>query len=150
MALFSIILGDFSGDGHSISETFYVNIKDEIDPEILFTNYANNVTEIGFDLSDFANKYEDSRISAAQWNRLLECGMQEWETGDEDDDEEIDSVNRYLTETDLIKIVMFYYTRGLNISWEPFSINATKLTGYYGCPPARKGAGMVGYGLYAP
>lgn len=74
MTLFSLTIGDYSGDGHSRAQTYYLDV-DGATREQLAENYAKNVAEFGFGLQDFASEYENDSISGEQLLTLLKAGF---------------------------------------------------------------------------
>lgn len=64
--LLKIILGDFSGDGHSITETRYVELSKDVSPDVLYDNYHRNVGLFGFSMDDVGNEYEEPYATVEQ------------------------------------------------------------------------------------
>jgi RecB family endonuclease NucS len=72
---YTILLGDWSGDGHNFTKTFYLDITENFTEEELKVNYNNNVDKIGFGYGAIACEYEDSIISCEQIKALEKAGM---------------------------------------------------------------------------
>jgi len=142
--LLQIVLGDFSGDGHSITETCYVTLTPEADPEVLYENYAKNVELFGFTISDFGEEYAEPTISDEKLKILENHGFKYHADADYETAE-----GNWLTKEDFISITMFFYLHGLEgYTWQPHQIEAVSLNGFYG--RNRNKPGHIGYGLYYP
>lgn len=146
--LATIVLGDFSGDGHQLTETVYVDITPEVSPDVLYANYRRNVETIKVDPEELVADYEERTIPKTVWNRLVDAGFtasqEDVETGYENGDE----TNFFVTPEMFVAIIMFFYLNGLEARWEPYQVPAVQLNAFYGLPADRKGPGSLGYGLF--
>lgn len=141
--LLHIILGDFSGDGHNVTETRYVEINKDVDPQILYENYHKNVERFGFGLDDFANEYDEPSMSPDKWAVLKEHGLSPSILEDEEQPDKI-----WVSHNAMVAMTMFFYLYGLDdtITWEHYKIPSVPLNGFYGMNPV--GAQSIGYGLF--
>jgi hypothetical protein len=138
MSLRKIILGDFYGDGHGITDHHLVNIPKKFTDEILAYNYQKNVKELGVDPEMFANTYEDTSLPQHVLDVMTSHGVEL--EGDEDYEDPL-----VVTSNDMVKILMFLFGHGLEgFTYEVVSETIPSLngTGRNGLP------GSVGYGLY--
>jgi hypothetical protein len=164
--LFKLELGDASGDGHLISEAFYVNVSDEISKAQLRANYKVNRKRLGFGYSDIADEYDSPTIRPKQIAALEEDGLTfvkaDWGTKlpesytdpksrtDQNivvlEEEANDKGNFYFYEEDYsnigyIRIVMHMFGKGLEgFTWSFQDIKAESLNA--------QGEGNPGYGFY--
>lgn len=144
----SIVLGDFSSDGHGISKTKYVQVDKDFAPEELYANYQRNVKLIGFSVEDFGNEYEDSTIPVAKWDVLESYGVLEFMPWGENPEADKSNGNVWLDSDDFVAITMFFYLNGLDevVSWKPFNIESVPLNAFFGMNTV--GPQAIGYGLY--
>lgn len=71
-----IVLGDWSGDGHCNTETVHVNVGGEdVSDAALAASYTAMADQLGVDLSEIVNDYEDYSISAEYYEQILEAGF---------------------------------------------------------------------------
>ena len=67
----SIVIGDYSGDGHGQTETVTVDISGgDISDAALSRSFDEAVKEVGFSPYEVLNQYEDSTLSSADWDAL--------------------------------------------------------------------------------
>jgi hypothetical protein len=133
-----ITLGDYSGDGHNITDVYIVDVPEQFTAEILGRNYQKNVKELDVDPEMFANTYEDMSLPQHVLDVMTKYGVEL--EGDEDYGEPL-----ILTSNDMVKILMFLFGHGLEgFTYEVVSETIPSLngTGLNGLP------GSVGYGLY--
>src|SRR5574338_1441101 len=72
----TLILGDWSGDGHDKRET--INIKSNLDKDAIMKAYEAGTQKLGFDFcAEVAEEYEDNKLSEEKWKKLLEMGYQD-------------------------------------------------------------------------
>jgi len=72
--MMSLVLGDWSGDGHSISSQ--INILSNIDKEILLSAYVKGVEILGFDLiNNVCSDFENNSLSSANLKALTKHGF---------------------------------------------------------------------------
>lgn len=70
----NLVLGDWSGDGHSMTET--VTIRSNLDKKALEAAYKKGAKKLGVDVEDdVASDYEDATISVEQWQKFADAGM---------------------------------------------------------------------------
>lgn len=70
----NLVLGDWSADGHSLTET--VTIACNLDGDQLWQAYEQGVAKLGLNVSeDVAAEYEDSTITSVAWAKLAAAGM---------------------------------------------------------------------------
>jgi hypothetical protein len=148
--LVGIPLGDWSDDGHGKFETFHLLIPVQFTQEILSENYLKNKELFGFGLKDFANDYEDGRISMSDIEKLQEHGFEfsEASKGILKKDEDAYSTdfsrdNPWLNTKAMLEIVVFFIGYGL----EDFTARVKEpdfyLFGQWAGPES-----MIGYGLF--
>lgn len=136
-----IILGDWSGDGHETAEPFWFETEDRFTTDVLAENYQKNVAEFGIDSTKFANAYSNPGVPTATFKALVELGV-EFGTTDYRPKQEA----YYITEMDMIEILMFLFGHGLeDFYWEETTDDTPLLIGGY---DAALGLLNVGYGLY--
>lgn len=76
-------LGDYSGDGHGFSDSFYK--KSNYSVEQITEAYAKAVNIVGVDLvEDVCTDYEDYHVTQEQYDKLLKHGLIEEEEDVED------------------------------------------------------------------
>lgn len=74
--IISLVLGDWSGDGHS--KTDIVNISSNLSKKEIEKAYSLGTKKIGFDLiNDVCADYEDNNLSAEHWEILKKFGYKE-------------------------------------------------------------------------
>lgn len=142
MSIFTITIGDWSGDGHGKCEKFHVVVPDHFTKEILFENYNKNKKDFGFGLSDFAEEYEDSAIPLAKLNTLLQAGFDEESLKSFIEEE----YGKYpLCADEMLEIAMFFFSHGLdNFRWEILKTDGDLI----GFRENRAESGFVGYGIF--
>lgn len=147
----TVAVGDWSDDGHGKHRDYVVEIPDMFTPEILGDNFRKNVAEIGFGPHSFAEDYEDSLLPADKLAALVDSGFDAEELENMEDEEGV-----HLTPSDMLKIVMHYFGRGLDLfTYEVQNDKAPALIGYWsnvtagadGDTRSRYGV-SVGYGLF--
>lgn len=141
--LYKIELGDWSGDGHSITRTFRVEAN--YDFEDLQANYLKNTEKYGFGIDDLAPDYDDNSFPTEWYEAIVADGFAH--TG------ELEEYNGryYLFDESLIEVAMFLIGNGLSgFNWSFAHDDATLLFGG-GKLKGRKGYPVsAGYGLYTP
>jgi hypothetical protein len=173
---YKIVLGDWSGDGHGISETYYVDVTGPHTIDQLRENYQCNVAALGFSPHDIAEEYEDSSIKPEHAEKLLEAGIDpnvvnhDLSTQEDYDKKkaeyaEFDTYGtawravekfwlpgaRTIDATDMIDICMFFVLNGLDdVNYEIVKDETpTLLGGWDGFQPAPgEHASFIGYGLF--
>lgn len=140
--LLQIVLGDYSGDGHNVTVTRYIEINKDVAPDVLYGNYQKNVERFGFGLSDFADDYDEPSMSKAQWETLATHGLSASILEDAPEEDKV-----WVSENAMVAITMFFYLYGLDetIVWENYKIPSVPLNGFYGNNP--KGPKNIGYGI---
>jgi hypothetical protein len=73
--LFQIVLGDWSGDGHSETENHLIRIHGNYSFSDLKERYQKNITKIGFGYGDIAGEYLQPTITAEQMKSLRNLGL---------------------------------------------------------------------------
>lgn len=68
-----LILGDWSGDGHSQTESFH--ILSNLNSREIYKAFQAGVKILGFDITDFCSDYEDTEISVEFFSALATKGM---------------------------------------------------------------------------
>jgi hypothetical protein len=130
-----ITLGDWSGDGHNVTEVFIVDIPEEFTAEILGSNYRKNVLKLGINPEQFANEYEDSTVPEDVAEKLKQHGIELEE----------DDGTPYISRKQMVKTLMLLFGYGLNgFTYDIISENLPELVG----PGSYGGPNGVGYGLY--
>lgn len=136
---FYVRLGDWSGDGHSINETFIILLEGEFTTEQLAENYQKNVEKLKFDIKDIAEDYEDASIEAEQVTALQEQGFVFTEG--------IAEEHGFLDVKEYLNILMFFFTHGLEVTW---SLKEQPKHRYLvGGGRSVAGNSFYGYGLYS-
>lgn len=128
MAIGSITVGDESGDGHSMTETYLFEVPDQFTEEVLLENYRANVEKFGFDIESFANEYEDWNIPREWLDKLFEAGLvftdlDNWY--DEGDDKPYG-----LAAQGMFEIAIFFFGHGLGGFQYKVIKPEFRLTGY--------------------
>lgn len=152
-----IVGGDWSNDGHCITETHLVKIfgaDPDISDEALQKNYTANVARAGFGLDEILNRFEVSHITSEQYDKLVECGWDpehdesyglEFYCEDRADGAELSGIG----------LIMWYALYGGGITeWEIVPDNYPILVGGSNSilKPKNKNYDFVsfGYGLFSP
>jgi len=65
---FKLTLGDWSGDGHNITRSFFFNTNKTVAE--LEQIYEDNSAELGFDIFDYCSDYDDTKIPREDFNKL--------------------------------------------------------------------------------
>lgn len=72
--MINLVVGDWSGDGHSKTET--VTVSSNLDKSAVLKAYKKGTKKLGFDLSqDVAADYEDNVVSKEQWEKFAAAGL---------------------------------------------------------------------------
>lgn len=142
MTLHKITLGDYSGDGHNISETYIIEIPNNITYETLKTNYNNNVEKFGFTPNDFAEEYEDRTIPEEYVTILKNNGLQiqtpKQVITQEDKNSVILEAETLSGATfyslyeprEMVKIIMHFFGHGIpNFEWKEYAFENPALIG---------------------
>lgn len=66
--IFKLVLGDWPGDGHNMTQDFFFNTDKTVAE--LEQIYEDNSAELGFDIFDYCSDYEDSTIPREDFNKL--------------------------------------------------------------------------------
>lgn len=69
----SIVVGDWSGDGHSQTERFV--IESNLGRKDLLKAYKNSVKKTGVDLDKVCCEYEDDAVDFLVWEKLAAHGL---------------------------------------------------------------------------
>jgi hypothetical protein len=134
-------LGDWSGDGHNITNVFVVDIPEEFTAEVLGSNYRKNVLKLDINPEQFAYEYEDNSVPPEVTEKLKQHGIEV------DNDDYIEgSENFYITGEVMVKVLMLLFGYGLDgFKYEVISENLPELVG----PGSYGGPNGVGYGMYS-
>lgn len=137
--LIRIAIGDWSDAGHGKYTSFEFKVPVKFTKEILLENYEKNKAEFGFGLRDFANEYEDRCIDIENFITLVDAGYIH-------DDSSVNIEKDFdvsLTEDDMLKIAIFFISRG----FEDFRYKIIEpdfdLFSNYSGPESQ-----IGYGLF--
>jgi len=144
--LYSLELGDWSGDGHGISRTFRIDVNYPF--EDLQDNYLKNTEKYGFGIDDLARGFEDSHFPREYYEAIAADGFKFSENVDS---YELVDGEYYLFEDGVIEVAMFLLGNGLSgFRWSFVPDNSIRLFGG-GKLKGRKGYPVsAGYGLYTP
>lgn len=166
---YKIVLGDYSGDGHSITEDVFVEVKGDFTREQLETNFKKNVEEWGFSPYDIADEYDSGEIAPEHAAKLLEVGLDpaifDDATMSEEYVEQMKTVfgaswiyqkDKYrvgridVDQERLVEIAMFYVGHGLDgFEWSEVQDSIpTLLGGWDGFDDGNPQNGFLGYGLF--
>lgn len=153
MTKYKMILGDWSRDGDGVTQTIYVDIPDIFGPDLLRSNFEENVKKFGFDpVEVVARDYEEPTIPLDLAKRLFDAGYDNQEDEDSDsylhDDYSqppvgmlwVDGYDAYLS------ILMFFFGHGLE-GWE-YEIASDETPLLLGGHHAILGNRSAGYGLF--
>lgn len=148
----SVVIGDYSKDGHNQCETYLVKIKGEdVSDEALQESFDKSNAEFGLNLYSLLKEYEDSYISPDIMDKFFSAGFNPerqtvgpffyWEEGVFCDE----------GEASIIALTMWYIGRNINgFEWKSIDPEFPALMG--GWNPAIKsktdGDTMFGYGLF--
>jgi hypothetical protein len=125
----NLIVGDWSGDGHSKKEI--TCIKCNLSLKEIKLAYKKGTEIVGFSLSeDVCKNYEDNFISIEKYNKLCDLGMPE-EIGDGCNLFNNDKI--YLIGDDFVYIYLFIVKLGNpKFSWLNSSVDDNIFIGGYG------------------
>jgi hypothetical protein len=83
----SLVLGDWSGDGHEKTET--IVLRSNLTNKQIEDAYKKGTNKVGFDfIRTIANEYEDNVISAEKLDALIELGLKDFDRIGDDTDED--------------------------------------------------------------
>ena len=96
--LVKVVVGDWSGDGHNITETTI--IESNLTSSELYSAYIKGSKIVGFDLSECCSDYQDSKLQGQYIKMLRENGIDIIFDGRAEDplDDEDDGVNLMVEE----------------------------------------------------
>lgn len=153
--------GDWSSDGHGIHETHVFRLSgQDVSDEALATSYERSVEEFNRDLSEVCSSYEETSISQAFYEQLLEAGFT---TDEEQDPWPCITVEGVLTDPEdeyselqigADELLMFYVGRFIeDFEWEAVVEEMPTLIGGFGTiiKQERRGwpSSSFGYGLFS-
>ncbi len=73
--IISLVIGDWSGDGHDKRET--INIKSSLDKKAMEKAYKKGAKKLGFDFcKDVCAEYEDNKIPSEKLDALVKLGLE--------------------------------------------------------------------------
>lgn len=149
----SLVVGDWSQDGHNQCETYLVKIKGEdVSDEALKESFDKSNKEFGINLYDLFKEYEESSIDSNLMDKFVTAGFDPehqapgqffyWEEGDFVDE----------GETSVVSLVMWYIGRNIKgFDWQSIDKNFPAILG--GRNPAVPKSdddrtAFFGYGLF--
>jgi hypothetical protein len=144
----TVVLGDWSGDGHGISEKYNVILRSEyehvLEDVVLAENYQNTADLLGFHLGDIMAEYQESTISTERWTKILSAGFEDLCPSDGapnfyDNDGE---------EHSFLELAIWFVLRSLPIQWQTEEVHPV-LLGRSDAIIQSDEASSVGYGLFS-
>ncbi len=86
MPIIRLVVGDYSGDGHNKSESFYINSS--LSKKNMQEAYINGAKKLGVDLvNDICTNYEDSRLPPEAKKIFMDAGFEDKYDYELDDEE---------------------------------------------------------------
>jgi hypothetical protein len=79
---FKLILGDWSGDGHGITEVVMMHTNGTL--QAVREAYFKAIKKTGIDIGTICQEYEDGSIKEKDWKKLQELGYKGFNEVDED------------------------------------------------------------------
>jgi hypothetical protein len=137
----TIVLGDWSGDGHEKTHSYLFTTPNHFTDDILGANYKKSVAELKIDPTKFAKEYEDSTLPEDVFEALQKYGF-DVSVIDRDGDDG----NAYVYSDTMFQILMFLIGYSLDgFEWE-LRKPPKPLIGTWQAEAT--GSSFVGYGLF--
>lgn len=152
----SVVIGDFSGDGHGHCETVHVEVSgSEITDEALQRSFTAAVISAGFSPYDVLCDYEESSLTADRWSALQEVWSRgesarnaaQGEGGEYPSFSYTDDYGLERTES-AVSLVMAFVGFGVpNFSWRVIHAPKSVVGGWNPIATGTSTSTMFGYGL---